>query len=391
MNTATKMSNKSNSTSTSASLGIRVAITSPHDDEKLTFTLSGVNVSIANAIRRILLSEIPMVVFRVSPNDKNKCNVLANTCGLHNEIVKHRLSCIPIHITKLENFPLKNYIMELNVTNNTDTSMYVTSKDFKIKTIDSGAYLDEEEIRQIFPSNSNTGDYIDFVRLKARPTEEIVGKTINLTCEFDVGIAKEDSAYNATATCAYGNTIDVGKQTAQLQILKHTWTQEGKNVKEVKFEEDNWLLLEGKRIFTSNSFDFIVETVGVYTNTNLVAIACKIMMNKLENLDQLINDDAVEIKHGDSTMVNCYDIILVHEDYTVGKVIEYLLNEHYFKTETLTFCGFKMLHPHDDYCLIRVAYKEPVEISTIKGHLTDCVRRSTDIFKYIYGEFIKLV
>ena len=280
MNTATKMSNKSNSTSTSASLGIRVAITSPHDDEKLTFTLSGVNVSIANAIRRILLSEIPMVVFRVSPNDKNKCNVLANTCGLHNEIVKHRLSCIPIHITKLENFPLKNYIMELNVTNNTDTSMYVTSKDFKIKTIDSGAYLDEEEIRQIFPSNSNTGDYIDFVRLKARPTEEIVGKTINLTCEFDVGIAKEDSAYNATATCAYGNTIDVGKQTAQLQILKHTWTQEGKNVKEVKFEEDNWLLLEGKRIFTSNSFDFIVETVGVYTNTNLVAIACKIMMNK---------------------------------------------------------------------------------------------------------------
>jgi hypothetical protein len=281
MNTATKMSSKSNSKSNSNSivsvnLGITIKLTSSHNDnEALTFTLGGVNVSIANAIRRILLSEIPMVVFRVSPNDKNKCNVIANTCGLHNEIVKHRLSCIPIHITNLEDFPLKNYIMELNVTNNTDTSMYVTSKDFKIKLINSGIYLPEEEIQRIFPSNATTGDFIDFVRLKAKPAEEIVGKTINLTCEFDIGIAKEDSAFNATATCAYGNTIDVGKQMEQLQILKHNWTEEKKTPEEVKFEEANWLLLEGKRIFERDSFDFIVETVGVYTNTNLVAIACK--------------------------------------------------------------------------------------------------------------------
>jgi hypothetical protein len=67
----------------------RVEILSNPKDDELKFTLSEVNVSIANALRRIILSEIPIVVFRVSPSDKNKCSVIANTCGLNNEIIKH--------------------------------------------------------------------------------------------------------------------------------------------------------------------------------------------------------------------------------------------------------------------------------------------------------------
>ena len=111
----------------------RVDIISAITEDELKFTLSGVNVSIANAIRRIILSDVPIVVFRVSPSDKNKCTIIANTCGLNNEIVKQRLSCIPIHIKDVEEFPINNYIMELNVQNNTDTTIYVTTKDFVIK------------------------------------------------------------------------------------------------------------------------------------------------------------------------------------------------------------------------------------------------------------------
>ncbi len=49
-----------------------VELTSKMNEDELLFTISGINVSFANAIRRVILSEIPMVVFRVSPNDKNK-------------------------------------------------------------------------------------------------------------------------------------------------------------------------------------------------------------------------------------------------------------------------------------------------------------------------------
>ena len=40
-----------------------------------------------------------------------------NTTRLNNEILKQRLSCIPIHIKDLE-MPLQDYIMELDIINN---------------------------------------------------------------------------------------------------------------------------------------------------------------------------------------------------------------------------------------------------------------------------------
>lgn len=382
---------KQMSSSIMGSIVPRIEILSDPKDDELKFTLNGVNVSIANGLRRIILSEIPIVVFRVSPNDKNKCNITTNTCGLNNEIVKHRLSCVPIHIKDVEEFPLKNYILEVNVQNNTDTTIYVTTKDFAIRDLVSGKLLPEDKMREIFPANDITGDFIDFVRLKPKPTEEIQAKSINLTCEFDIGTAKEDSAYNVVSTCSYGNTIDTEKQEATLQQLKQKWKDEGKKENEIEFEAKNWKLLDGKRIFLKDSFDFVIQTIGIYTNVELLLMACKIMTNKLENLDSQIEKDELEIKLSDNTMKNCFDIILENEDYTIGKVIEYFLLKKYWETKVLTFCGFKMLHPHDSYSIIRVAYYEPVEISTIKGHLKDCIADSIEIYKKINKEFLKLV
>ena len=127
-------------------MGVCAAFLSKINEDELRFTLSGVNVSFANSIRRILLSEIPLVVFRVSPSDKNKCTIISNTCGLNNEIVKHRLSCIPIYIKDTEEFPLKNYILEVNVENNTDTTMVVTTEQFVIKDLVSGKPLPKDKI-----------------------------------------------------------------------------------------------------------------------------------------------------------------------------------------------------------------------------------------------------
>jgi len=369
----------------------RIDIISKIDDDELKFTLSGVNVSIANALRRIILSEIPIVVFRVSPNDKNKCTIHANTSGLNNEIVKQRLSCIPIHIKDVEEFPIKNYMLELNVQNNTDTTIYVTTKDFVIKDLNTGKVLPENKLREIFPADDITGDYIDFVRLKAKPAEEIQGKIINLTCDLDIGTAKEDAAYNVVSTCSYGNTIDNAAQEAKLAQLKQKWKDEGKKESEIEFEATNWKLLEGKRIFKQDSFDFVIQSIGIYTNAELLVLACKVMIEKLQNLNAIIEKDELEIKVAESTIPNCYDIKLENEDYTIGKVIEYFLYSTFYETRALTFCGFKMLHPHDSYSLIRIAYKEPVVADVIKNDLKGCIGYSIDTFTKIRKEFLKLV
>jgi DNA-directed RNA polymerase subunit L len=374
-----------------SSITPRIEIHSNIKDDELKFTLSGVNVSIANALRRIILSEIPIVVFRVSPNEKNKCNIIANTCGLNNEIVKHRLSCIPIHIKDTESFPLKNYVLDLNVQNNTDTTIYVTTKDFVIRDIVSGKTLPQEQVREIFPANDITGDFIDFVRLKGKPSDDLQAKTIHLTCEFDIGTAKEDSAYNVVSTCSYGNTIDTAAQEATLQQLKQKWKDEGKKESEIEFEATNWKLLEGKRIFLKDSFDFVLQTIGIHTNGELLLTACEIMMNKLQNLDSIIEKDEIEIRNSDNTMRNSFDIILENEDYTIGKTIEYFLYAKFYEKRLMTFCGFEMAHPHDLYSTIRVAYYEPVDISTIKGHVKECIAYANDVFRKLRKEFLKLV
>ena len=41
-------------------------------DEILTFTISTIDVSYANAIRRTILSDIPIVCFKTTPHEANK-------------------------------------------------------------------------------------------------------------------------------------------------------------------------------------------------------------------------------------------------------------------------------------------------------------------------------
>ena len=61
----------------------------------------------------------------------NQC-IDINTTRLHNEIIKQRISCIPVHI-KLDVLP-NNYIMELDVKNETESIGIVTTQDLKLKT-----------------------------------------------------------------------------------------------------------------------------------------------------------------------------------------------------------------------------------------------------------------
>jgi DNA-directed RNA polymerase subunit L len=363
----------------------------PGNGDMLSFTLSGVNVSIANAIRRTVLSDINTVVFRTTPNEKNKANIIANTSRLNNEVIKQRLSCIPIHIKDYDDFPFKNYIMEVNVENTTDTIMFVTTQHFKIRDLVTGKFLDETKTREIFPANDYTGCFIDFVRLRPKISEEIPGEKIHLTCEFEIGNAKEDGMFNVASTCSYGFSIDDVVQEAELQRKRQTWKDEGKSKEEIDFESQNWKLLDGLRITKKDSYDFTVDTVGVFTNNELIDTACKILMHSFNDLNSLIEKDELKIIKSQNTMSNCFDIILENEDYTIGKVLEYFLYTKYYETNMLTFCGFKKMHPHDTYSIIRVAYSQAVELSTVKGHLQECIADSINIFKRIRKEFLRLV
>ena len=356
------------------------------DDNILTFTLSGVNVSLANAVRRTMISDIPIVVFRTTPYEENKAIFLTNTSRLNNEILKQRLSCVPIHIQDLE-MPLQNYILEVNVENLTDTILYVTTEDFKIKNLTTGTYLTEKDNKAIFPPN-DYGYYIDFARLRPRISDEIPGEKLHFTCEFSIGTAKENSMFNCVSTCSYGFTLDDAAIDKELEKRRKHWKDQGFTAESIAFESKNWKLLEAQRIVKPNSFDFCVESVGIYDNNVIVKKACDILMKKLSDLDEMIDKDDLKIVPSQSTIPFSFDVILENEDYTIGKAIEYMLYAKFFEDQaTLSYCGFKKMHPHDADSIIRVAYKEMSDKNTVKKDLKSCITESIAVFKSIGDKF----
>jgi len=275
----------------------------------LKFTLSNVNVSFANAIRRIILSEIPCIVFKTTPYEENKCLIYTNTSRLNNEIIKQRLSCIPIHIDDLA-FPINDYVLEINEKNDTDTIKIITSGDFKIKNMKTGKYLSKEAVSKIFPPDTLSNNYIDFVRLRPKLTDDIEGEQLFLECAFSISNAKENGMVNVVSCSSYSNTLDPLENKKVWDEKEKQLRQDGQTTEEIEYIKKDWNTLQAYRYFKPDSFDFMIETVGVFDNEAIVIKACNIMIQKIETLKQNILEryESVVNEKKDVVIKNCYEI-----------------------------------------------------------------------------------
>jgi DNA-directed RNA polymerase II subunit RPB3 len=367
------------------------------DDNYLKFTLSGVNVSIANGLRRIILSEIPTIVFRTSPYEENLVDFQLNTTRMNNELIKQRLSCVPIHITDAD-FPHKDYVVEADLHNDTDSIIYLTTENFKIKNVQNEKYLTDGQVKKIFPPDPITNDYIELVRLRPKISDVIPGEHIKFSAQLDIGKAKEDSAFNVASTCSYGASVDPIK-------INEVWTNKLKELKAAGETKDSivsikkdWDLLDAKRITMADSYEFTIETVGPFDNYAIVNKAADIMVAKIKKFADDIESNESMIQESASTIQYCFDIKLENEDHTLGKVLEYILYTKYYLVDKsaidkdapnnyLTYCGFSKPHPHINESIIRIAFvskKEKIDIVTL---LVGVAESAKMIYNTIGDEF----
>ena len=306
--------------------------------------------------------------------------------------------------------------MEVDVKNETDTIRYVTTEDFKVKKAKaiekkSGdadddvmyEYLPEAAVRKIFPPDAISGEYIEFARLlpNLSSSNSNSGEALAFTCTLEISNAKFDGMYNVAHTCAYNCTPDTKE-------IEKQWRAKEKNMREglesslsagsieevVENAKKNWELLDAARIFVPNSFDFIIETVGVYTNVQLVTKACDIMIKKCEKLLADIESDAnatttIEYAHELTTMKNSFRINLIGEDYTLGKVIEnYIFSNYYNKSDGIvSFCGFKKPHPHALDSYIIISFKEEIDLPKVQELVSKVILESVSVFKSLFESF----
>jgi hypothetical protein len=317
----------------------------PSKHGAMCFRLSGVDKSFANAIRRTLIGNIPILVLK--PED---CLISVNTSRFTNEIIKARLACIPIHHLDTND----SFTINVSKKNEGQHTILVTTEDFK-----------SDSKKNLFPTSKHLGlddkmheTAIEFLRL--RPNEEI-----SLTCKTSVGTSNESGMYNSVGTCAYGFTHNESESNKE-------WKRNPQGTKE------DWDLLGAKRFVVPNSFDFILQTVGVFPNKILLQYASVVMKAQLEYCKH--TKDVVEAL---TSIKDCYDVkisgnyklnelsISLHGDYTIGKLLEYQVFTKF--KNPVTYVSFFKKHPHDAFGILRIAFPDAEPAS-----VTDMVNMACD-------------
>jgi DNA-directed RNA polymerase subunit L len=119
------------------------------------------------------------------------------------------------------------------------------------------------------------------------------------------------------------------------------------------------------------------------------------MVSKCQKFLYDLENGNVPIIQSETTLKNGFDITLIGEDYTLGKVIEfYLYQEHFIADKTLSFCGFRKPHPHSTDSMIRVAFHNQVDKVGVSGYFQgacdSAITAFTKIIEQLGGELSKL-
>lgn len=326
------------------------------DDEVLRFTVYSIDLSFVNALRRTILSDI-----EVCHIDAERCVIKKNDGQLHNELIKERLLCIPVHVDKKDMTEfVRDYTLEITLSNASDAMQTVTTSDFRIRNSTTNEYVNSAICQSIFPPNLYSRDYIDFARLL--PNQSLV-----LTSGFAIGDVKKNGAFSATCLCTFNNTMDADLVLRAWTDVQHKMVAKSASEEEISFAKKNFYLMDAQRHFYVDSFDFSIQSV-VYRNVATLQMACDVLLAKLRGRYALSDADEASFREQDidyiivtvseSTVANSFDIVLVDEGYTLGKVFEYVLYTYMYKAHYLTYCGFKQFHPHDANSTIRVAFRD---------------------------------
>ena len=121
---------------------------SPTNHNLYTFTLSPVNVSYANTLRRIILTGVETIAFRsdmTSTGSTTDVIVKHNDTPMTNEMLADRIGLIPINIATPLTWAGDAYKFEIDIENQSESTRYVTASDFTISKHEYGENKEEKD------------------------------------------------------------------------------------------------------------------------------------------------------------------------------------------------------------------------------------------------------
>jgi DNA-directed RNA polymerase subunit L len=285
-------------------------------DDYLEFEVKNISISMANAIRRVALSELE--TYAISEND---VKLLENTSPLHNEYISHRISLLPLNqsIPNLDNYRFyisKKHTKDVAIENDQNSIMEITTDDLQVYDTKSDSWIDTKDIFT---------DTILVTKLNVK--QKLLGYFT-----ASKGKALEHSRWQAVSTICY-----------RYKVKKDL---EGVEYDKVTLEEErDWVKKEnGDPI----AFIFYLETCGVMPPREVIQKSLFIIKNKLAAFKEYIKVNTSKLGWSSSNML---DLEYEGEMHTLGNLIATIGLEMLGEND---YIGYRIIHPMMNKFILRM-------------------------------------
>jgi DNA-directed RNA polymerase subunit L len=285
----------------------------------LTFDLINdnqiVKISLANALRRVWISNIEVVGI-----DLESIKFHENNSILNNEFLADRLTLIPIFSNK--NFDYENIMIQYSKENINELTQSVYVRDFEcINTVTQ----EKIKVEDLFP-------YPNILFAKCKTNQKI---------HFDAKLKrstsyKEGSVFSPVSQCTYVFQIDE-EETSKMM----------KNMTEA--EKRKFATEEIQRYYKKNSMDepavyqYVIESIGNINVKDIFRLGIEYLMNHLNEIKVEFDNKKTEkikfVKNFENETI--FQILFDDENETLGN----LLSQYLTDDENVFYCGYLIEHP----------------------------------------------
>ena len=410
----------------------------------LNFVLSGDNEygldkSLVNAIRRILLTDIPTIGFNLTENGENSDLIMVtNNSSLHNEMLSHRIALIPLYL-KPENY-MKNHLFECKIKHDTiEPFKFITMNDVNIYPLKSGFlerldhYFDESydmshEDSKILKEQLNTVNienydlnkpfsqkekdkifrpfefrgnhhYSMITELKTTNTDDI-HQEIHFYGSPSVGYGYQDAKFQGVSQATYSFEID---EQLVNSVLKEKIQIEGIEKEDQQDYERKFRLAESERYFyrddygEPNRYNFAIKSNHYYDSETLFKKSIEILIEKCETLKLELIEYLKENKSKisvEKVKEFIYHYEVLNESHTLGNLIQSHITRKSINDDTIiNLFGYKKPHPLEDKILFIVSMNpkhkiskndEVIRIQNITEFILQCLNEILNDLRILY-------
>lgn len=266
---------------------------------RLECEFKDVPIAFVNALRRILLHEMKVVIVR-------NVEIVENNTNLTNEMIKHRVEQIPVNVQPEDISTIRDTRLELRFLPSPD-AREITSDDFVVTG---------SERKDILLRDRDLNEPLYFMRLNPN-------QSLHIRASLGIVERMEQESLPQVSVSTFMNHID---EAQRLEDREKFIAEAGDNIEAEK---------EAARLFDNfyyqrsysrdengrpNWFDFTIESIGVVKARDLLHQAVDILKNKINEFANapVLNEEP-----------NWYRIEMENETFTIGQLVqEVMYNEN---------------------------------------------------------------